>query len=92
MSKMNLSSLLTKLTKKLESVFQQLSLHQLYTYYAKREKQTKPISDSALYKLIQESGFRYETMKNRKSDVEYISAELKPIMEKFCPEFEREMA
>lgn len=38
--------------------------------------------------MIQESGFRYETMKNRKSDVEYISAELKPIMEKFCPGFD----
>ena len=63
-------------------------IYQLYTYYAKREKQTKPISDSALYKLIQESGFRYETMKNRKSDVEYIAAELKPIMEKFCPGFD----
>ena len=88
MSKINLSSLLTKLTKKTGIRIPAALIYQLYTYYAKREKQTKPISDSALYKLIQESGFRYETMKNRKSDVEYIAAELKPIMEKFCPGFD----
>lgn len=57
-------------------------VYQLYTAYARKEKQTKEVSDSELYKLIRDKGIEYDTFKSRDADISYISSELKPIMEK----------
>lgn len=57
-------------------------VYQLYTAYATKEKQTKKVSDSDLYTLIKENGIEYNTFKSRDADVDYITKELKPIMEK----------
>lgn len=63
-------------------------VYQLYTAYARKEKQTKEVSDSELYKLIKDKGIEYDTFKSRDADISYISSELKPIMEKTGIAFE----
>lgn len=57
-------------------------VYQLYTAYAKKEKQTKEVSDSELYKLIQGNDIEYGTFKSRDVDINYINNELKTIMVK----------
>lgn len=57
-------------------------VYQLYTAFARKEKQTREVSDSELYRLIKENGIEYGTFKSRDSDISYIDSELKPIMEK----------
>lgn len=57
-------------------------VYQLYTAFAGKEKQTREVSDSELYRLIKEKGIEYGTFKSRDADISYISSELKPIMEK----------
>ena len=57
-------------------------VYQLYTAYARKEKQTKEVSDSELYKLIQGNGIEYGTFKSRDVDINYINNELKTIMVK----------
>lgn len=63
-------------------------VYQLYTAYAKKEKQTKEVSDSELYKLIQGNGIEYGTFKSRDADINYINNELKTIMVKSGIKFE----
>ena len=57
-------------------------VYQLYTAFAGKEKQTREVSDSELYRLIKEKGIEYGTFKSRDADISYIDSELKPIMEK----------
>lgn len=63
-------------------------VYQLYTAYARKEKQAKEVSDSELYKIIKDKGIEYGTFKSRDADISYISSELKPIMEKTGIAFE----
>ena len=57
-------------------------VYHLYTAYARKEKQTKEVSDSELYKIIKGNGIEYGTFRSRDADISYITSELKIIMEK----------
>ena len=67
-------------------------VYQLYTAFAGKEKQTREVSDSELYRLIKEKGIEYGTFKSRDADISYIDSELKPIMEKTGIVFEDKWA
>ncbi len=58
-------------------------VYELYKSYAGKEKQTKPISDTQLREMLEHTySFSYSTQKATKTDIEYISRELRPFMDK----------
>lgn len=58
-------------------------VYELYKAYASKEKQTKPISDTQLREMLEHTySFSYSTQKATKTDIEYISRELRPFMDK----------
>lgn len=63
-------------------------IYQLYLAYAKKEKQTKEVSDSELYRRIEKHGIEYGSFKGRDADVRYIVSELKPVIEKIGVHFD----
>ena len=58
-------------------------VYELYKSYAGKEKQTKPISDTQLREMLEHTySFSYSTQKATKTDIEYISRELRLFMDK----------